>query len=108
MIRNKYILASDDMDYTFHFVILAGVHDIKNLKLKLRPMDENFRENWTIENIDRAVKLLLNEKIYMRLPVFVVSALSTTGYSTVSYSKWLIFSVSILIILMLIEGAIKL
>lgn len=45
MIRNKYILASDDMDYTFHFVILAGVHDIKNLKLKLRPMDENFREN---------------------------------------------------------------
>lgn len=44
----------------------------------------------------------------MRLPVFVVSALSTTGYSTVSYSKWLIFSVSILIILMLIEGAIKL
>ena len=36
----------------------------------------------------------------------VVSALSTTGYSTVSYSKWPIFSVSVLIILMLIGGGI--
>ena len=130
MLRNKYILASDDMDYTFHSVILAGVHDVKNLKLKLRPneeqkynspwniavdfnidmsfnaveietmlkeyvseedvkmdtlsiaekiyyytsgypflvsklsliMDENFKEHWNEENIDKAVKMLLHEK----------------------------------------------
>lgn len=130
MLRNKYILANDDMDYTFHSVILAGVHDVKNLKLSIRPeeerkynspwniavnfnidmtfnpleietmlkdyvneedismditaisekiyfytsgypflvsrlsqlMDEKFKESWTIDNIDRAVKLLLNEK----------------------------------------------
>lgn len=130
MLRNKYILANDEMDYTFHSVILAGVHDIKNLKLSIRPeeerkynspwniavnfnidmtfnsleietmlkdyaneenvsmdtgaisekiyfytsgypflvsrlsqvMDENFRDSWSIDNIDNAVKLLLNEK----------------------------------------------
>lgn len=130
MLRNKYILANDDMDYTFHSVILAGVHDVKNLKLSIRPeeerkynspwniavnfdidmtfnsleietmlkdyaneedvkmdtksisekiyfytsgypflvsrlsqlMDENFKESWNIDNIDKAVKLLLNEK----------------------------------------------
>ncbi|WP_411682464.1 AAA-like domain-containing protein [Clostridium thailandense] len=130
MLRNKYILANDDMDYTFHSVILAGVHDIKNLKLSIRTeeerkynspwniavnfnidmtfnpleietmlkdyaneenvivdtaviseriyfytggypflvsrlsqmMDENFRDSWSLDNIDKAVKLLLNEK----------------------------------------------
>lgn len=130
MLRNKYILANDDMDYTFHSVILAGVHDIKNLKLKLRPneekkynspwniavnfdvdmtfnpleietmlkdytkeenikmdtvdisekiyfytsgypflvsklsqiMDRNFKNSWDLNNIDKAVKILLNER----------------------------------------------
>ncbi|WP_297417873.1 AAA-like domain-containing protein [Clostridium sp.] len=130
MLRNKYILANDDMDYTFHSVILAGVYDVKNLKLRLRTeeekkynspwniavdfnidmtfnsleietmlndyvneenvkmdtlaiaeklyyytsgypflvsklsliMDENFKEAWIEENIDKAVKMLLNEK----------------------------------------------
>lgn len=56
MLRNKYILANDDMDYTFHSVILAGVHDIKNLKLMIR-LDEEIKYNspWNIAvnfNID--------------------------------------------------------
>ncbi|AGF59149.1 energy-coupling factor transporter ATP-binding protein EcfA2 [Clostridium saccharoperbutylacetonicum] len=130
MLRNKYILSNDDMDYTFHSVILAGVHDVKNLKLRIRPdeerkynspwniavdfnvdmtfnsmeietmlkdysieenvkmdtkaiaekiyyytsgypflvsklsllMEQNFKNNWIEDNIDKAVKLLLYEK----------------------------------------------
>lgn len=36
MLRSKYLLRNEGRDYTFHSVILAGVHDIKTLKLKIR------------------------------------------------------------------------
>jgi len=49
MLRNKYLLAKEGEDYTFHSVILAGVHDVKNLKLKLRPEEERkFNSPWNI------------------------------------------------------------
>lgn len=35
MLRDKYIKREQGYDYTFHSVILAGVHDVRNLKLKL-------------------------------------------------------------------------
>ena len=35
MLRAKYLLRQEGKDYTFHSVILAGVMDIKNLKIKL-------------------------------------------------------------------------
>ena len=35
MLRDKYLRRKDDLGYTFHNVILAGVYDIKNLKIKL-------------------------------------------------------------------------
>ncbi|MCL2159428.1 MAG: AAA-like domain-containing protein [Oscillospiraceae bacterium] len=35
MLRNKFIERKNDVGATFHSVILAGVHDVKNLKLKL-------------------------------------------------------------------------
>lgn len=42
-----------------------------------------------------------------RISIFnIVSALSTSGYSTVSYSNWPAFSIGLLIILMLIGGGI--
>ena len=40
MLRNKYLGREQEEDYTFKSVILAGVHDIKNLKLKLRDNSE--------------------------------------------------------------------
>lgn len=49
MLRNKYLSASAGDDYTFHSVILAGVHDIRTLKLAIR--DENdarFNSPWNI------------------------------------------------------------
>ena len=35
MLRDKYLSRQDDMDYTFQSVVLAGVTDIKNIKLKM-------------------------------------------------------------------------
>ncbi len=37
MLRNKYLQQNTGRDATFHAVILAGVHDIKTLKAKIRP-----------------------------------------------------------------------
>ncbi|MFO7818684.1 MAG: AAA-like domain-containing protein, partial [Halanaerobacter sp.] len=49
MLRTKYLLAKEEEDYTFHNVILAGVHDVKNLKLKLRSADEKkYNSPWNI------------------------------------------------------------
>jgi hypothetical protein len=35
MLRDKYLARQDGLDFSFHSVILAGVYDIKNLKLKM-------------------------------------------------------------------------
>ena len=50
MLRNKYLSrAKAGMDSTFHNVILAGVYDIKNLKLKLRPdAERKYNSPWNI------------------------------------------------------------
>jgi hypothetical protein len=49
MLRAKYLLQSTGKDTTFHSVILAGVHDVKTLKLKLRPDDERkYNSPWNI------------------------------------------------------------
>jgi hypothetical protein len=36
MLREKFLARRNKKDYTFHSVILAGVYDIKNIKLKLK------------------------------------------------------------------------
>ena len=47
MLRDKY-LERDEMP-TFHSIVLAGLHDIKNLKLKLRPDEERkLNSPWNI------------------------------------------------------------
>ncbi|MGL5716820.1 MAG: AAA family ATPase [Paraclostridium sp.] len=49
MLRNKYLLSKQRKDYTFKSIILAGVHDIKNLKLKLRDSEEiKYNSPWNI------------------------------------------------------------
>lgn len=50
MLRNKYLERHfSGMDSTFHSVILAGVYDVKNLKVKLRPEDERkYNSPWNI------------------------------------------------------------
>lgn len=49
MLRNKYLKRDEPGQLTFHSVILAGVHDIKSLKIKLRKESEiKFNSPWNI------------------------------------------------------------
>lgn len=49
MLRNKYIGRNDGEDFTFKSVILAGVHDVKSLKLKIAPGSERkYNSPWNI------------------------------------------------------------
>ena len=50
MLRNKYLERDrEGMNVTFHSVVLAGVYDIKNLKLKLRPdAEKKYNSPWNI------------------------------------------------------------
>ena len=49
MLRNKYLLRNEGEDFTFYSVILAGVHDIKSLKIKIRPDEEHkYNSPWNI------------------------------------------------------------
>ncbi|MCC8046732.1 MAG: AAA-like domain-containing protein [Clostridiales bacterium] len=49
MLRDKYIQREDGRDYTFKSIILAGVYDIKNLKLKIRPEEEHiYNSPWNV------------------------------------------------------------
>ncbi len=49
MLRDKYLACNDGDDYTFKSVILAGVHDVKSLKLKIREGDEvKINSPWNI------------------------------------------------------------
>ena len=57
MLRNKYLLRNEGEDVTFQSVILAGVYDIKTIKLKLRPHDEQkYNSPWNIA-VDYTVDL---------------------------------------------------
>ncbi|GAB4406547.1 MAG: AAA family ATPase [Bacteroidia bacterium] len=49
MLRNKYLRRMSPENYTFHSVVLAGVHDIKSLKLKVRNDDTaQYNSPWNI------------------------------------------------------------
>ena len=50
MLRNKYLQRDEDgMNSTFHSIVLAGVYDVKNLKLKIRPDEEKkYNSPWNI------------------------------------------------------------
>ncbi|MBE6058143.1 AAA family ATPase [Clostridium sp.] len=49
LLRNKYLLRNVGKDYTFHNVVLAGVHDVKTLKLKIRADEEHkYNSPWNI------------------------------------------------------------
>lgn len=49
LLRNKYLLRDSGKDVTFQSVILAGVYNVKNLKLKLRPEEERkYNSPWNV------------------------------------------------------------
>jgi hypothetical protein len=59
MLRKKYIMRNEGKDYSFQSVILAGVHDVKTLKAKIRKKDKKmFNSPWNIA-VDFEVDLSL-------------------------------------------------
>lgn len=49
LLREKYLKQRQGKDDTFHSVILSGVYDVKNLKLKLHPEEESkYNSPWNI------------------------------------------------------------
>ncbi|WP_411682463.1 AAA family ATPase [Clostridium thailandense] len=49
MLRNKYLLRNEGLDCTFYSVILAGVHDVKSLKIQIRSEEEHkYNSPWNI------------------------------------------------------------
>lgn len=49
MLRNKYLERNEGLGATFHSVVLAGVYDVKNLKLRLRPdAEKKYNSPWNI------------------------------------------------------------
>ncbi len=60
LLRNKY-LERDTLPFsTFHSVVLVGIHDIKTIKLKLRPDEEKkFNSPWNIA-VDFKVNMFFN------------------------------------------------
>jgi len=49
LLRNKYLAMSSGEDKSFQSVILGGVHDIKNIKLKIREeKDRAFNSPWNV------------------------------------------------------------
>lgn len=70
MFRNKYLSREVGKDFTFKSVILAGVHDVKSLKIKIRNENEaKYNSPWNIAvdfNIDmsfspKEIITMLNE-----------------------------------------------
>lgn len=59
MLRSKYLARNEGKDHSFHSVILAGVHDVKTLKAKLHPGEEQkYNSPWNIA-VDFEVDLSL-------------------------------------------------
>lgn len=63
MLRSKYLMRSSGDDVTFKSVILAGVHDVKTLKIKIRENDEvKLNSPWNIAvNFDIDMSFNINE-----------------------------------------------
>jgi hypothetical protein len=59
MLRKKYLMRNEGKDYSFHSVILTGVHDIKSLKAKIRRGEKRmYNSPWNIA-VDFEVDLSL-------------------------------------------------
>ncbi|MEM8528024.1 MAG: AAA family ATPase [Bacteroidota bacterium] len=62
MLRDKFLNRKEPQDFTFHSVVLAGVHDIKSLKYKLRnPEEAKYNSPWNIAT-DFEVEMAFNPR----------------------------------------------
>ena len=62
MLRDKYLDRKNKP--TFHAVVLAGVHDVKSLKLKIRPeADSKYNSPWNVSTIFKVDMRLMPDEI---------------------------------------------
>lgn len=62
VLRAKYLDRFSEIDYTFHSVILSGVHDIKSLKYKIKNSEDvQYNSPWNIA-VDFKVPMEFNPK----------------------------------------------
>lgn len=88
LLRTKYLAQAGDMDTTFQSVILAGVYDIKNLKLKLRPDEESkYNSPWNIAE-DFHMDLSFNPKEIAGM-LMEYEADYSTGMDISAVSQWI-------------------
>ncbi|MEY4937017.1 MAG: hypothetical protein RIS64_3376 [Bacteroidota bacterium] len=93
MLRNKFLTRSEIP--TFHSVVLAGVHDVKSLKMKIRPdSEQKYNSPWNIAadfNVDmnlypHEIQPMLEDYVRERSVQMDVAAMSyglfyyTSGY----------------------------
>jgi hypothetical protein len=61
ILRDKYLNQLNGFDHSFYSVILVGVHDVKTLKLKIRPNEEEkYNSPWNIAaefNVDMSLQV---------------------------------------------------
>ncbi len=68
MLRNKFLMARKNQDFTFYSVVLAGVHDIKNIKMKMRNESETqYNSPWNIAIDFKVVMSFSAEEISVML-----------------------------------------
>lgn len=83
MLRSKYLDVQEEKDISFHSVILAGVYDIKNLKLKLcRGVERKYNSPWNIA-VDFDVDMSWRKKSQRCLKVMRPMRISVW-----MYGKW--------------------
>lgn len=88
LLRTKYLAQIEEMDTTFQSVILAGVYDIKNLKLKLRPDEESkYNSPWNIAEDFHMDLSFCQEDIEGMLAEY--EADYSTGMDVRAVSQWL-------------------
>lgn len=64
LLRHKFLKRDLRTEHTFHSVILAGVHDVRTLKLKLRPDEEaKYNSPWNIASDFKVEMSLLPHEI---------------------------------------------
>jgi hypothetical protein len=84
LLRNKYLSRGEES--TFHSVILAGVHDVKSLKMKIRPNSEQqYNSPWNIATDFKVDMNLYPHEIQPMLDDYVRERSVQMDTSAISY-----------------------
>ncbi|QTA82679.1 p-loop domain-containing protein [Desulfonema limicola] len=99
LLRTKFLDSMEGQDTSFHSIIMAGVHDIKTLKAKIRPDDERkYNSPWNIAsdfNVDLSfssheIETMLNDYSHEKNINPDIRAIAQKLYYYTSGYPWLV------------------